>query len=459
MNVSCNNYIRILLLSIYSISFGYYMTIFNPIGDIILRDVYKLDDDRIQYVLGNINMLYGLGAFFSVLSSGYISERIGRRRLIIIFDLSNIVIISLYYIDHIHVLYTVRFLSGWMCSGLGMITSIYMTESLPKIMSGVGNTFMYTILAFSIFISFIQLQIFSRDDIVLYWRYILCWPIIPYVLKIVLSPIFITFESPKYIIDKHHDKEDIRDRLVSVYKKTHSSSQVDLACDETIRLHRDRLIDQENNGDLLYLFKFPLRRRIILGIVLAISEEMCGMTYISIYSTDIFNRVNGSGNSITLTIAITKLIAGIVSIFMMKTFGRKSNLTVSPFIQGLSLILILVSLYTKIKELSYVGVVFFCLFYATGFGGTMLAYLTEILPPKGVSISITMQWITNSLLTKLLPILSNIIGDESLIFIFAVCCFTICITISTIMIETKGKSDETVIEEFKTRGYKFLNFN
>jgi MFS family permease len=103
------NYLRILFLSFYSISYGYYLTIFNPIGTALMKNVYKLSSDETNQMLGNINMLFSIGALGSVLLSGHWSEKIGRRKLIIIYDFLNLVTVGLYWVQDLHVLQAFRF--------------------------------------------------------------------------------------------------------------------------------------------------------------------------------------------------------------------------------------------------------------------------------------------------------------------------------------------------------------
>jgi hypothetical protein len=238
---------------------------------------------------------------------------------------------------------------------------------------------MYSVTASCIFISYMQIQIFSPDQVVEYWRYIICWPIIPLTIKAIFIPVLIQFDSPKFCINKHHSHSQLKEKLVSIYSQTHRESQVHEACDNMIKVRRS---DSNDNTTFRSLFRPGMRRRFFTGILVAVCEECSGMTFLAAYSFDIFNRINGSGKTMISIIAVTKLFGGAGAMYCMKNFGRKVNLTIAPLLQGISMTVLVVSLSFGYVWCSYVGLVFFIIFYAAGFGGTFVAYTTEILPPR-----------------------------------------------------------------------------
>ena len=451
------NYCRIILLSLKSLTYGYYTAIFNPIGDIVLRNVYGLDDDGVKQYLGNINMFFSLGGFFSVLVSGPLSERFGRRRLILTYDILNLVVIALYAIQNLYVLQAVRFCSGWICAGTGLVSYVYITESLPKKLSGVANTFLYAVTAASIFLAYMQQQIFTKEQIVEKWRLILCWVFVPALLKALFLPVLFRYDSPKFFIQYHHGRPDLKEKLHEIYRETYRDTQVHTISEQTIQVFREQ--QQASEPDSYTLLFTPLvRRRFATAILVALCEEMNGMNYFAMYSNDLFNRLNGTGKQMTLVIAIAKIVAGAVAVVFMKCFGRKKNLTFAPLVQCLALLMVIVSIRQVVPVLAYVGLVFFMLCYAIGFGGSTAAYITEILPPKGTSIALSFVWLFGAGQGKVLPLLASSLGDEALLGAFAVCCMVIFCLMGVFLIETKDKPESKVVEDFKTRGFRFLDF-
>ena len=96
--------------------------------------------------------------------------------------------------------------------------------------------------------------------------------------------------------------------------------------------------------------------------------------------------------------------------------------------------------------------------FAIGLGGTETAYIGEILPPLGVGIALAVQWIVTALIGQFLPNLLSYFGPSSLILFFGVFCFVLFFTLDFLTIETKGKTEQMIVEEFQNSSYKPLNF-
>ena len=452
------NYLRIGSLALYGIMFGYYLTIFNPLGDPLFKDVYKLHPSEAKDILGNVNMLFSIGAVFSVMTSGLIAEKIGRRRLIIVFDVLNLIIIAMYWVKDLKVLQVARFATGWTAAGSGMISAILITELMPKKLSGVANSLLFATMTSFIFVAYIQQNIFSRQQIIERWQVILCWPAIPLAIKAVVFPILVKTESPKFYIKENPEHPELKQSLIDIYSSTHRETQVEKVADMTIKVFQEQSAAGKSPG-LLALFSPPFRRRLISGIVEAIAWQASGIGYFVIYSTDLFNRISGKGKQITFVIAVTKVFGGVFAVIFMKTFGRKFNLMVGTFIQGVSISLILFSISVEIPILSYIGVVVYMVAFAIGHGGAFQAYITEILPPKGASLCNTLTWIVNAVIVKILPKLADAYGDEAIMFGFAILCFIILFLLDLTCIETKDKSEDQVIQDFKNKPYRFMDFS
>ena len=458
--VSRKNYMRICIMSLYGVMFGYYIAIFNPLGDPLLRDVYKLDSNEIKGTLGNINMLFAIGAFFSVLSSGYVSEQIGRRRLIIVFDVCNVVIIALYYFQDLRVLQVARFLTGWTAAGMGMVSSILITEVIPKKLSGTANSFLFAVMTSFIFLAYIQPNIFSRAEMVSNWRLILCWPIVPLAFKMVFFPIIMSTESPKYIVRKHKEEDgDLNETIMSVYSSTYRGSQVKNISDITLKVYEMEKESSSNSKGGLGVLCSPLvRNRLITGIALVLMCQLGGISYFALYSTDLFNRISGKGKEVTTTIAVMKVVAGVVGVLCMKNFGRKVNLMFGTLTQGISVTLIISSINLDMPIISYLGISLYTIAFGVGQGSSYQSYLTEILPPKGASLCNGLYWLLNSVIVKILPILADKYGDEAILFSIALFNLIGFFLLDYVLVETKDKTEDIIIRSFEKRRYRFLNF-
>lgn len=459
--LNCRNLMKIILASIYGINFGYYLAVFNPLGDPLLRSVYNLDDAQFLQTIGNINMFFSIGAFFATLVSGVLAEKIGRRKLIIWYDFICVAVIALYWIKDLRVLILTRFLNGYIAAGSGIIGSITLTEILPKSVSGVANSVLYATIVFFACVAYVQPKLLSRQTMVDNWQIILCWPIVPLLIKAILLPIFFPNESAKYYLKSKSINEDTRQRVKSIFKDTYRESQVTEITDLTITMVENE--DKAGSGaiaSLKNLFTSKERRkRVTTGFVLSLGQQLSGISLMNLYSTDIFDRILGNGKQATFTLALAKLAAGVMCIITMKLFSRKVNLMAGTIIQSLSLYTIFLASYFQIPTLGIVGAFVLVVSYAIGLGGSLNAYLTEILPPIGVSITLSTSWLALGLFGKFIPLVASIIGDELLLLAFSSFGLILFFLMDWRIIETKDKSEAKVYEEFATKPYRYFDFS
>ena len=145
----------IFALSLGGAGFGYYSVIFNPMSTPLFEGVYKFSSKEATDIKGNVNMLFSWGAMLSVLFCGKIADTIGRRRLIILYDILAVIVSLLYSIQNLHVLYAIRMVTGFVVAGEAAITSIVMTEMLPKRISAVGAYSFISVATTFVFLAYI----------------------------------------------------------------------------------------------------------------------------------------------------------------------------------------------------------------------------------------------------------------------------------------------------------------
>lgn len=461
--VTKRNFMKVILLALHGINFGYYLVIFNPLGEPLLEGVYSLPKDQVKGTIGNINMAFSLGAFLATLVSGIIAERIGRRRLVILYDIFCVVMISLYWIKDLNVLLAVRFFNGFIAAGSQIISAIILTELLPRKVSGVANTSLYSTVVLFGCAAYVQPKIFDRTGMITHWRYILMWPIIPLALKALLLPCFFPKESPKFYMKSHieNSPEETRERMKSIFRDTYRESQVTEITEITMSV-----VEKENQSGvgalatIIGLLKAEEnRRRITTGFILSIGQQATGYSYLNLYSTDLFERLMKNGKEVTFAMAIGKVLAGVIAIFTMKTFSRKVNLMFGTLLQALTFYLILVAAYYQIPTLGIVAAVAHLIFFGIALGGVLKAYLTEILPPIGVSITLSSAWLSQAAVGKLIPLLAARFGDEILITAFCISGIVLFFLFDWRLLETKDKNEAQVIDEFTYKPYRYMDFS
>lgn len=461
--VSKRNIMKVFLLAMHGINFGYFLVIFNPLGEPLLTAVYSLSEKEAKKEIGNINMAFSLGAFFATLLSGMIAEKIGRRRLVIIYDVLCVVVIALYWIKDRYLLLGVRFMNGFIAAGSQIISAIILTELLPRKVSGVANTTLYSTLVFFGCAAYIQPKIFDRSGMIENWRYILTWPIIPMAIKAILIPFFFTKDSPKFFMKTTVDTnpEETRERMKSIFRDTYRESQVTEITDLTMTVvEKEQKSGSGPWGTIRgLLVADENRRRITTGFVISIGQQLTGYSYLNLYSTDLFNRLFGNGKDVTFMMALAKVAAGIIAVITMKTFSRKTNLMFGTLFQAFTFYFILMAAYFKIPLMGTIAAMAHLVFFGIALGGVMKAYLTEILPPIGVSITASSAWLSQAAIGKLIPLLEPVVGDEVLLTGFCLSGMMLFFLFDWRLVETKDKHEAVVLDEFQNKPYRFMDFS
>jgi MFS family permease len=93
--------------------FGYYMGIWNPLGQKHLRLNLGVEVDFIETAQGLINVCYAVGAMFGCLFGSVLAVRIGRIRLIFLVDILSLVTVVGYMFPYLWLLYVTLVSSGF----------------------------------------------------------------------------------------------------------------------------------------------------------------------------------------------------------------------------------------------------------------------------------------------------------------------------------------------------------
>ena len=162
-------------------------------GDPLVISVYGKTPAEKKDILGNINMIFCIGAFFSVVIGGKLSEKFGRRTMVYFYEFLTIVTCLLYVVKDLNVLLVARFFSGWIAASGTITAAICMTEMLPKRLNGMGGAVLYLFVVTFIFLAYVSQNVFSRQQLVGNWREVLAWPVVMTALRLILLPLIFTF--------------------------------------------------------------------------------------------------------------------------------------------------------------------------------------------------------------------------------------------------------------------------
>jgi sugar porter (SP) family MFS transporter len=214
-------------------------------------------------------------------------------------------------------------------------------------------------------------------------------------------------------------------------------------------------IDSAAKQTFGHLFSKKLLPIVMLGIVLAVFQQWCGINVIFNYAEEIFSAagygISGTLFNIVLTGSVS-LIFTVISMFVVDRWGRKALMLTGA--GGLTLVYIIIAIgyFLQMKG-------FFMLFwvvaaisiYCLTLAPITWVILSEIFPTKirghAMSVATFALWLSCAILTVTFPFLNKSFGATGTFGIYSIICFFGFFYLLKNLPETKGKSLEQIESE------------
>lgn len=448
------------ILSSGGLYLGYYMGCFNPLFEPIFTGVLGFDKDAdkdlLNYYNGIINMLFSVGAMLGVFVSGTLADTFGRRAILYSGEIIALVCCVPYSYAEVSSLMTARAISGMVAGINSSILTVMMAELLPNSVCGFGSGFFYLMMTTGTLTGYVTQNVFDRAFLVENWRYILLFPGIISIARLVLFPIFIKTDTPKYIYFSEKNKKKAEAMIARVYSHIYISTDALAATSDAIsHFEQD---SQKGQVGVSSLFSTKYRKRFTSGILVAFTLQFSGINFFTFYSTKLFDSIeDGYGKTMTLVIGINNFFGSMLAIYFIGKLGRKFNLVMGLIFQGVGMYLLVFGNHFRSFWALALGCCIYTLAFAIGFGGTETAYLGEILPPSGVGTTLAFQWTITAFIGQFMAELIDAVGSAALLIFFAATCTTLVFLLDFVTIETKGKTEQAVVKEFESGKYKFMD--
>jgi sugar porter (SP) family MFS transporter len=191
---------------------------------------------------------------------------------------------------------------------------------------------------------------------------------------------------------------------------------------------------------------------LILGIVLAVIQQWCGINVIFNYAEEIFTSAGYSVGDMLFNIVITgtvNLIFTIVAMRMVDSWGRRKLMLLG--FGGLAVIYFILggSYFFEIKGLSILILVMVAIAtYAMTLAPVTWVVLSEIFPNSirgaAMAIATTALWSACFVLTYTFPVLNKLLHASGTFWLYGFICLSGFLFILKKLPETKGKSLEEI---------------
>lgn len=425
---------------------------------------------EIYFSIANIPWLQGwvmssalLGCLMGVVISGWLSDKYGRKFMMIL--ASVIFALSAFgtgAASTLELFILFRIISG---IGIGIASNIspmYLSEVSPPAVRGKY----VAIYQLAIVLGILSAQIVNwqiaepvvpGEDILhswngqLGWRWMFWAPAFPAILYLVLA--FVIPESPRWLVtkEKYQKATDIFSRIAGKETASMLMDEVRNAAQETV-----------NKVKLSQLFKGKSFKIVVIGIVIAILQQWCGINVVFNYAQEIFTAAGYSVSDMLFNIVVTGVVNVIftfVGMYTVDRLGRRSLMLFGTI--GLSLIYIVLGAgyYFRMEGIIMLFLVVLAIAcYAMTLAPVTWIVISEIFPTriraKGMALSTFALWSASFVLTYTFPLLNSSFGSYGTFWLYGFICILGFLFIKKNLPETKGKTleeIETIIANNTTR--------
>lgn len=396
-----------------------------------------------------------IGCLVGALLAGAWSDRYGRKKMLI---LAAVLFSASAYgtgaVDSFSWFIIYRILGGFGIGIASNISPIYIAEVSPasvrgKFVSLNQLTIVLGILAAQLVNWQIGNQYTSGTDtitpegIAWAWRWMFWMELIPAGLFFVLS--FIIPESPRWLaVNK---KEDQAHKIFSRIEGQAYAEQ---------SLREIKTISQQNEqSNWKALLQPGVRKVLVIGIVLAVFQQWCGINVIFNYAQEIFSAAGYTVSDVLMNIVITgitNVIFTFVAIYTVDKLGRRALMFIGS--AGLALIYAVMGTcyYLEVSGWPMLLLVIMAIAcYAMSLAPVVWVVLSEIFPVRirgaAMAVATFFLWVACFLLTYTFPFLNEWLGASGTFWIYGIICFAGFLFIRAQLPETKGKSLEEIEKE------------
>jgi sugar porter (SP) family MFS transporter len=207
---------------------------------------------------------------------------------------------------------------------------------------------------------------------------------------------------------------------------------------------------------LAELWNGQSRKVLMIGIVLAVLQQWCGINVIFNYAEEIYRGAGYGINDILFNIVITgaiNLVCTIVAMATVDSFGRRPLMLLGCAGIGVSHLLLGLAYRAGAKGLTVLILTLLTIgCYAVSLAPVVWVLISEIFPNRirgaAVSVAVSALWIACYILTFTFPVLNRSLGSAGTFWLYSAICFAGLLFVWRYVPETRGKTLEQIERDF-----------
>ena len=397
-----------------------------------------------------------VGCLVGALSSGPMSNHLGRKRLLTLAALAfAISSVGVGFAQSFFVFVCWRILGGFAIGLASGISPVYIAEVSPAHLRGRLVSLNQLAIVFGILLAQVVNWMIARpvpsnasaQDILISWngqwgwRWMFAVTAVPSILFLIAT--FFVPESPRWLATKGRSQQAFQ-----VLSRLGGAAYATEVLDELSSLAQA----PGNVAPKRELLSPRVLKVIVLGCALAILQQWCGINVIFNYAQEIFAAAGYQISDILFNIVVTGVVNAaftLVALFTIDRYGRR--ILVLTGTVGLLLIYAALGLCYKLHlqgKPMLILVVLAIACYAMSLAPVTWVVISEIFPTRvrgaAMSIAITALWSACFILTYSFPVLNARLGPAGTFWSYGIICLAGWLFLYLRLPETKGKSLEQI---------------
>ncbi|KAB2641200.1 MAG: sugar porter family MFS transporter [Verrucomicrobia bacterium] len=401
-----------------------------------------------------------IGALVGTLFAGILSDRFGRKPLLLVSGLLFVVTSIGTGLAPSFLFFVVNRLLGGVAIGIASnLSPLYIAEIAPAGMRGRLVSVNQLTIAIGVMLAQIVNWLIAQPtppgmaiaqipldcwNVQIAWRWMFGVTAVP--AAIFFAAMFFVPESPRWLAKKGRSEKSL-EVLEKIGGRAYAA--------RSVRDIEATLVDEIDKVDLRELLTPKMLKILLLGVVLAVFQQWCGINIIFQYGSRIFADAGYAMSGILFSIVITGVVGVVMTFVAIATVDRwgRRGLMLSGA-AGLTLIYLATgwAYHESMKGLVPVILVVAAIAcYCCTLAPITWVILSEIFPNRirggAMSVSVMALWLGNFLLSQTFPVMYEKFGLANCFWVYAAICGAGFLFIWFKLPETKGKTLEQIERE------------